>query len=67
MKKLPLVPQDKIKPNTNYIMDESFPVVGGISYIQKDQDSRFDKTFSTYEAMCRPRVRTNSRKIGFTK
>ncbi len=59
--------EDKIKPNMNYVMEESFPLVGGFSYIQKEENNRFDKTFSTYEAMCRPRVRTNSRKIGFSK
>lgn len=40
-------------------------MIGGIAYAyaQREQN-RFDKTFSTYEAMCRPRIRANSRKIG---
>ena len=63
LKKLPIVPPDKIQPNMTYLMDESFPLVGGVSYTHKEP-TKLDKTFSTYEAICRPRVRANSRKVG---
>jgi hypothetical protein len=32
-------------------------------YVRREEN-RFDKTFSTYEAMVRPRARVHSKKIG---
>ena len=45
------------------MLDEQPPIFAPQSCLKKEE-TRFDKTFSTYEAMCRPRVRVQERKIG---
>jgi hypothetical protein len=62
LKRLPAFASERVPSG---VTEEGADVSGLIS-IRRDWRG-FDKTYSTYEAMCRPKVRNPSRRIGFTR
>lgn len=62
LKRLPAFASERVPAG---VMEEGTEI-SGLICIRKDWRG-FDKTYSTYEAMCRPKVRNPSRRIGFTR